>query len=79
VRVIGYTDNDPIRKTRNLWEDNLDLSANRAMTVVRHLREQGIDAEKLTACGRGETNPVTPNTSTANKAKNRRVEIIVIK
>ncbi|MCK4623972.1 MAG: OmpA family protein, partial [Phycisphaerae bacterium] len=35
VRVYGFTDSDPIKKTKKLWADNLDLSSNRAMAVVR--------------------------------------------
>ena len=79
VRVYGYTDSDPIRKTRNLWTDNLDLSANRAMAVTRHLREKGINAEHIETVAMGETHPVVPNSSSVNKAKNRRVDIVVVK
>jgi flagellar motor protein MotB len=79
VRVYGYTDADPIRKTRNLWTDNLDLSANRAMAVTRHLREKGINAEHIETVAMGETHPVAPNSSSANKARNRRVDIVVVK
>jgi flagellar motor protein MotB len=79
VRVYGYTDGDPIRKTRNLWTDNLDLSANRAMAVTRHLREKGINAEHIETVAMGETHPVAPNSSAANKARNRRVDIMVVK
>lgn len=79
VRVYGYTDNDPIKKSRKLWKDNLDLSANRAMAVTRYLRERGIDAETIETIGMGATHFVAPNTSKASKAKNRRVEIVVVK
>lgn len=79
VRVYGYTDSDPIRKTRELWADNLDLSANRAMAVTRYLREQGIDAETIETIAMGATRFVAPNATPTGKAKNRRVEIIVIK
>jgi flagellar motor protein MotB len=79
VRVYGYTDADPIRKTKNLWTDNLDLSANRAMAVTRHLREKGINAEHIETVAMGETHPVAPNSSAANKAKNRRVDIVVVR
>jgi flagellar motor protein MotB len=79
VRVYGYTDGDPIRKTKNLWADNLDLSANRAMAVTRHLREKGINAEHIETIAMGETHPLAPNSSAANKAKNRRVDILVVK
>ena len=47
VRVYGYTDNEPIRKTKNLWQDNLDLSANRAMGVTRYLASQGLAADLI--------------------------------
>jgi len=79
VRVYGYTDTDPILKTKKLWQDNLDLSANRAMNVTRHLRSRGVPASMIETVAMGETRPVASNASTASKARNRRVEIIVIK
>jgi flagellar motor protein MotB len=79
VRVFGYTDSDPIKKSRKLWKDNLDLSANRAMAVTRYLRERGIDAERIETVAMGATHFQAPNTSKANKAKNRRVDIVVVK
>jgi flagellar motor protein MotB len=79
VRVYGYTDNEAIHKTKNLWQDNLDLSANRAMAVTRYLISQGVKADLIETVDMGETHPAAPNTSSANKQKNRRVEIIVIK
>lgn len=78
VWVIGHTDNDPIRVTKNLWKDNLDLSCNRAMTVVRELRALGLDPQRLVAAGQGEYKPKAPNTSKANKALNRRVQIVTV-
>lgn len=78
VRVYGYTDSDPIVKSRKLWSDNLDLSANRAMAVVRYLRAKGISPGSMEAIGMGETHPVASNATRAGKSKNRRVEIIVI-
>jgi len=79
VRVYGYTDGDPIRRTKNLWQDNLDLSANRAMAVTRYLTSKGIKADNIETVAMGATNFVARNNSAANKAKNRRVEIVVIK
>lgn len=73
VYVIGHTDNDPIRRTK--WKDNLELSSQRAMAVVRYLAGKGISQTHLLAAGSGEYSPLAPNTSSANKAKNRRVEI----
>lgn len=79
VRVMGYTDSDPIVKTKNLWKDNLDLSANRAMEVTRHLWSKGISAEHVETVAMGSTHFVGPNTTKSGKAGNRRVEIIVVK
>ncbi|TWT42355.1 putative lipoprotein YiaD precursor [Phycisphaerae bacterium RAS1] len=79
IFVVGHTDSDPIRLTKNLWKDNLDLSLNRAATVTRELYGRGIDKKKVLACGQGEHNPKQPNNSKENKQKNRRVDIVVIR
>jgi len=79
VRVYGYTDSDPIKRTKKLWTDNLDLSANRAMAVTRYLTSKGISAEKVETVAMGSTRFVAKNDTRTSKAKNRRVEIVVIK
>ena len=79
VRVYGYTDADPIKKSKHLWTDNLDLSVNRAMAVSRYLVSKGIDASLIETVGMGATHPVSDNTSKSGKVKNRRVEIMVVK
>ena len=73
IRIYGHTDTDPIRKTRHLWKDNLDLSANRAMAVTRHLVAAGISAKQIETIGMGSTIPA------GTKDSSRRVEIYVIK
>jgi chemotaxis protein MotB len=75
VDVIGHTDTDPIVKSK--WKDNWELSAQRALTVTRYLIERGMSEKEVRAIGCGESRPVAPNTSAANKTKNRRVEIVV--
>jgi len=77
IDVVGHTDSDPINKTRELWKDNWELSAERALTVVRYLVSHGIPEDKIRAVGCGESRPVASNTTAAGKAKNRRVEIVV--
>lgn len=72
IFVDGHTDTDPIRKTKNLWEDNLDLSANRAMAVSRYLTSQGLDQKRVIPRAFGQTRPKE------SKAKSRRVEIVVV-
>jgi len=76
IRVEGYTDADPIRKSK--WKDNLELSAQRAMAVHRYLQEQGIAPERMYAAGFGATNFRATNNTAAGKAQNRRVEIVVV-
>lgn len=77
VDVVGYTDTDPIVKTKDLWKDNWDLSAGRALTVLRYLVDKGVSAEKIRGIACGQTRPVASNATAAGKAKNRRVEIVV--
>ncbi len=70
VWVMGHTDTDPIKKSK--WKDNWELSAQRALSVVRFLVSDGIPAKQLVAAGRGEFHP-----DGNSKAQSRRVEIIV--
>lgn len=72
IRVEGYTDTDPINRTKSKWMDNLDLSLNRAAAVTRYLEKNGIDPTRVTTSGFGENKPK------ATKAKSRRVEIVVV-
>jgi chemotaxis protein MotB len=78
IRIYGHTDGDPIRKTKNLWSDNLDLSSNRAMAVTRYLISRGINGALIESIGMGSTRPIASNKSKADKKKNRRVEIMII-
>lgn len=76
IVVTGYTDDVPIRSGR--FRSNWDLSAARAVSVLMSLRNEGIDADRLSARGMGENNPIAPNDSEANRAVNRRVEIALV-
>lgn len=69
--VQGYTDRDPISRTKDQWTDNLDLSAARARAVAAYLGQQGIDTKKVGLQAYGDTSPKT------SKEKSRRVEIVV--
>lgn len=70
IRVEGYTDTDPIKKSG--WKDNLELSLQRAAAVQRYLQTRGIDAGRMYAAGYGEEKPL------GSKAASRRVEIVVV-
>ncbi|MDP6636598.1 MAG: OmpA family protein [Phycisphaerae bacterium] len=78
IRIYGHTDSDPIRKSKKLWADNLDLSANRAMAVTRYLISRGVKGSLIESIGMGSTRPIAGNKSAADKKKNRRVEIMII-
>jgi chemotaxis protein MotB len=76
VLVSGYTDDRPIASSR--YRSNWDLSAARAVSVVHELvMNRQVPAERVVAAGRAETNPLAPNDSDENRAKNRRVEIAI--
>ena len=75
IRVYGFTDNEPIAKTRKIWKDNLDLSANRAMAVTRHLISKGVSAKRIETVAIGDSR----YDKSIGKARNRRVEIVVIR
>jgi len=77
IDIVGHTDTDPISKTKNKWQDNWELSAERALTVVRYLVKKGIPDEDIRAAGCGASRPVAANSTAAGKSKNRRVEIVV--
>ncbi|MBI9018767.1 MAG: OmpA family protein [Phycisphaerae bacterium] len=72
VWVVGHTDTDPIRKTKNLWQDNWDLSTGRSRSVGLYLIENGVSSQSVVIAGRGQTKPIG-----SSKANNRRVEIVV--
>lgn len=76
IVVTGYTDDVPIRSGR--YRSNWDLSAARAVSVLMSLRDEGIAADRLSARGMGENNPIAPNDSPASRALNRRVEIALV-
>ena len=76
IYVFGHTDTDPIKKSK--WQDNRQLSSERALAVVRHLQSRGVSPSSLVACGCGEHRPVTSNKSRSGKSKNRRVEIFAV-
>jgi len=78
IRIEGHSDNEPIRKTKNLWKDNWELSRARADAVSRYLASKGISAGRIQTSGFADTRPVASNTSLAGRAKNRRVEIVVL-
>lgn len=76
VGVEGHTDNVPIKHSG--WADNTALSLARANAVVDYLVQRGIDRQRLTPIGYGETRPLTSNDTSDGRQKNRRVEIVIL-
>lgn len=76
VEVQGHTDSDPIRSAR--FRSNWDLSSARAVSVAHGLFGDGALAERnFVVSGFADTQPLAPNDSPADKARNRRVEVII--
>jgi chemotaxis protein MotB len=77
IRVEGHTDNIPIATP--LYPSNWELSSARATTVVRYLAEQAdIAPQRLIAAGLGEVRPVAPNDTREGRARNRRVDLVIL-
>jgi chemotaxis protein MotB len=77
VRIEGHTDNVPIHTAQ--FPSNWELSATRAVMVVRVLSElYGVPADHLVAMGYADTRPLTANLNPSQRAKNRRVEVIIL-
>lgn len=77
VGIQGHTDNIPIETPQ--FPSNWELSAVRATTVLRYLVRGGIDPERVTATGYGDSLPIKSNDSAENRAENRRIEFVLEK
>jgi flagellar motor protein MotB len=75
LMVSGFTDNLVIQAGNRRYEDNLELSAQRALTVTRALIDQGMPPALVFAAAFGAEQPVAPNLDAAGRSRNRRVEI----
>ena len=75
VQVRGYTDNVPPPQTP-LYQDNWELSAARAITVVKELIKNKVKPTRLSAAAYGEFHPIATNATSKGRAKNRRVDIV---
>lgn len=78
IKVVGYTDNVPIKNEK--FRSNWDLSAMRAINVMNFMVDSGaISGDKVSIQAYGEHMPKFDNTTEQGRAKNRRVEIIVLR
>ncbi len=75
VRVVGHSDNVPIRTAR--FPSNWELSRARAASVARELAREMGDASRLQVDGLADTQPIASNATDEGRRRNRRIEIIV--
>jgi type VI secretion system protein ImpK len=77
IIIMGHSDNEPIRTAR--FPSNMALSLARAESVLRTLTGQLDDPDRLRAEGRADQEPVVSNDTGEGRAKNRRIEIVLIR
>lgn len=76
IHVVGHTDTTPIKHSG--WDSNTALSVARAQTVAGVLQDNGVASTKIQVDGMGEMQPlVNPERSSSDRARNRRVEIVI--
>ena len=75
-QVEGHTDNVPIATER--FPSNWELSSARALAVVRLLAQQGVDPANVSGAAYGEFQPVASNDDREGRARNRRIEIVML-
>ncbi|MFS0555846.1 OmpA family protein [Brevibacillus sp. 179-C9.3 HS] len=77
VRIEGYTDDVPI--SRSAYKSNWELSSARAISVMREMVDAySLPASRFTVAGLGEYKPLVDNSNAENRAKNRRVEVVIL-
>lgn len=86
LRIVGHTDRDPVSKASTkkalpvTHKLNLELSVLRAVAVAFQLNKSGVPVRRMSVEGQGNNNPIAANDKNpANKKKNRRVEIFILK
>ena len=75
LMVSGFTDDQSIKSRNRQFEDNWELSAQRALTVTRTLIEEGMPSSMLFAAAFGQEQPLVANSNEKARAQNRRVEM----
>ncbi|MCK9262175.1 MAG: OmpA family protein [Azoarcus sp.] len=75
LMVSGFTDDQPVRESNRQFTDNLELSAQRALTVTRALIDEGLPSSAIFAAAFGPEQPVASNADPEGRSRNRRVEM----
>ncbi len=77
IRIQGYTDNIPV--INSIYPSNWELSAARAVSVLRVFEEQGVESGRMAAVAYGEFHPVVDNNTDSGRIQNRRVVVAISK
>jgi outer membrane protein OmpA-like peptidoglycan-associated protein len=72
IEVAGFTDSDPLKKTKDKYTDNENLSVQRALAVERYMNSQGVSEDQTHSAGYGKSHPK------GSKKDSRRVEIRIL-
>jgi chemotaxis protein MotB len=81
LMVVGHTDSQPVSNPNTIRAGNRDnwyLSAHRAITVSKELQKHNVSASRIEVAGYADQRPAAPNDTPENKAKNRRVEVLIL-
>jgi len=73
IEIAGHTDNIGNEN------DNQDLSKKRALSVKSYLVSKGVTENRIVCVGYGEIQPITQNINTESRARNRRIEMRILK
>jgi chemotaxis protein MotB len=76
INIKGFSDTDP-PPAGSRFKDNWEVSAMRAVNVLRALIKMGLNPNRMTATGLADLEPLFPNNTPENKARNRRVEFVL--
>jgi chemotaxis protein MotB len=77
IRVEGHTDNIPIKTSQ--FPSNWHLSMARSLNTAYYMMQRGVNPQKISIGGYSEYKPISPNDTPENRAKNRRVDIVIKK
>lgn len=78
ILIEGHTDNVPIVQN-SIYKSNWELSAARAASVLHFFIQNGLSPDRFTIAGYGEYKPIESNNTPEGRAKNRRVELIILR
>lgn len=78
ILIEGHTDNIPL-SSNSIYKSNWELSAARASSVLHFLIQMGLSPDRFTIAGYGEYRPIDSNETPEGRAKNRRVELIILR